>query len=262
MTSHPPQVPAGYLLEWLEDTDSTNAHALRKAKAGPHEKLWIVAQRQTHGRGRRGRTWIGKPGNLFATLLLPWHGETFNLSDLSFVAAVACADMLATLVAEAGSDVDVALKWPNDVLLNGAKVGGILLETHSTGDSINSMSVAIGIGLNVADHPTEALNYPTTDFAAHGIQISAAKAFELLNIAFDKYLSLWQGERGFGIIKQCWLDFGPPLGQVLSVNTGRDVITGSFAGLEERGGLMLALPNGRQQTLLAGDVIVGDGAAI
>lgn len=244
------------MLEWFEEIDSTNAHALRVAKSCARQPLWVVAAVQHQGRGRRGRTWIGEPGNLFASLLLSWQETSPNLSDLSFVAAVACADMLDGLVRQYDSAAKTGLKWPNDVLINGEKVGGILLETSGSGGPGKPLSVAIGIGLNVAHHPSQKLNYPTTDFATHGISIEASLVFEQLAKTLDKYLSLWQGGSRFDLIKQCWLDFGPAIGQALTIDTGRDVVSGGFAGLDEHGGLQIRLSDGSLQTMLAGDVIM------
>jgi len=243
-----PQVPAGYFLEWFDEIDSTNAEALRRAGQGP---LWIVAANQHHGRGRRGRKWIAAPGNLFATLLLDWQGPTKVLSQLSFVTAVACVDVLAALVKKSGSRAEVALKWPNDILLNNTKVGGILIETSQSG----STAVAIGIGINVAGHPAETLAYPTTNLAEHGIKENSSQVFEHLAISFDRYFTLWQGGAGFAEIKQHWLKSGPPVGHELKVDTGAEVFSGVFAGLDSGGGLQIRMPDGSLKIILAGDIV-------
>ncbi len=252
-----PQVPSGYSLVCFDEIDSTNAEALRCSEKGQQDRLWIVAERQIHGRGRRGRKWITEPGNLFATLLLNWPGPVSKLSQLSFVAAVTVADMIEKLLAQSPSRSKVRLKWPNDILLNGAKIGGILIETSSTG--VQSTAIAIGIGINVANHPTQALAYPTTDLNEHGLSHSCSEIFEKLAISFDHYLALWQSGDGFALIKQRWLDFGPAIGQELRINTGTDVVTGNFAGLDQHGGLQLRMADGSQQVILAGDVVASVG---
>jgi len=253
MPSGPP-VPPGYTLVCLDHIDSTNAEALRRAEKGQSKPLWIIANHQSQGRGRRGRKWITAPGNLFATLLLNWSGPRTVLSELSFVTAVSCADMLENLIEQSRSEAKIRLKWPNDILLDDAKVGGILIET--SGVNTSSIAIAIGIGLNIANHPTEALAYPTTDFAQAGLKVTSSEVFENLAMRFDHYFCQWQQKSGFEAIKQRWLDFGPSIGQHLKVNTGTGIITGNFAGLDDHGGLLISLSDGSQQTVLAGDVVV------
>ncbi len=251
MPSDPP-VPSGYNLVCLDQIDSTNAEALRWAEKGQSKPLWIVAKHQSQGRGRRGRKWITAPGNLFATLLLNWSGPRTVLSELSFVTAVSCADMVENLIENSHCEAQVRLKWPNDILLNGAKAGGILIET--SGINTRSIAIAIGIGLNIVNHPTEALAYPTTDFVHAGLKVTRSEVFENLAMRFDHYFRQWRQTSGFETIKQRWLDFGPSLGQKLKVNTGTGIITGDFAGLDDHGGLLLSLSDGSQQTVLAGDI--------
>ncbi len=249
-----PQLPQGYELLWLEEVDSTNSEALRQSQSGRNGPLWIVANCQTQGRGRRGREWIAKPGNLFATLLLSWPGAVAGLSDLSFVAAVACAKILDQFSRKFSGDLEVSLKWPNDVLLFGSKVGGILIETSRSDQPEHPISVAIGIGLNIAAHPQN-VGYPTTDLAQHGISTTNVEVMELLAQEFDNGFSLWQGGRGFEAIKRQCLEYGPDNGQELAVNTGSDIISGAFDGLDERGGLRLVLSDGSRKIIIAGDVI-------
>jgi len=249
-----PQVPAGYSLICLDEIDSTNLEALRQAENGVEGPLWIVAERQTRGRGRRGRDWITSQGNLFATLLLTGQGPAGVMCGLSFVAAVAVANMIEHQVAQAKLSVQVNLKWPNDVLLNNAKAGGILVETSGAGSQQNAYAVAIGIGLNISTHPTQNLIYPTTDFAECGLELNSNDVFEHLAVSFDHCLSLWQHGAGFAPIKQRWLEFGPSVGQELEINTGVDVITGAFMGLDQQGELILRLPDGSQQVIVAGDI--------
>ena len=248
------KVPPGYSLSSFEEIDSTNLEALRQADNGIDGPIWIVAERQTRGRGRRGRDWITSQGNLFATLLLTGQGPAGVMSGLSFVAAVAVARMVEQLLAQAKSTAQVRLKWPNDILLNTAKAGGILIETSGAGSQQDAYAVAIGIGLNISTHPTETLAYPTTDFAECGIKLNRNDVFEQLALSFDRCLSLWQHGAGFGLIKQRWLEFGPSVGQELKVDTGANVITGAFMGLDQHGELILQLSDGSQQVIVAGDI--------
>lgn len=248
-----PPVPQGYNLVCLDHIDSTNAEALRRAEKGQSKPLWILAKHQSEGRGRRGRKWITAPGNLFATLLLNWSGPREQLSELSFVAAVSCAEMLESLIENSHCEAKVSLKWPNDILLNGAKVGGILIETSPINEG--NIAIAIGIGINVANHPTEALAYPTTDFAQAGLKVTSSEVFEKMAVKFDHYFHQWQQTSGFATIKQRWLKFGPTIGQQLGVNTGMEVITGEFIGLQDHGELQLLLADGSQHIIVAGDIV-------
>ncbi len=248
------KVPPGYSLSSFEEIDSTNLEALRRADNGIEGPLWIVAERQTRGRGRRGRDWITSQGNLFATLLLTQQGPAGVMSGLSFVAAVAVANMIEQLVIQAKSPTQVRLKWPNDILLDNAKAGGILIETSGASSMQDAYAVAIGIGLNISAHPTQTLAYPTTDFAECGIKLNRNDVFEQLALSFDHCLSLWQHGAGFASIKQRWLEFGPSVGQELKVDTGVEVITGAFVGLQQHGELVLQLANGSQQVIVAGDI--------
>src|SRR5690242_6581182 len=128
----------------LETIGSTNAEALARARAGERGPLWITADSQTYGRGRSGRTWISRKGNLYATLLLGEPCAAAQSPQLAFVAGLALFDAVAQCAPELLSKV--ALKWPNDLLLSGAKLAGILIESENLPD----FSVAIGIGVNCA----------------------------------------------------------------------------------------------------------------
>src|SRR3954467_5637060 len=138
-----------------ETLGSTNAEALARARAGERGPLWITAAAQSAGRGRRGNVWVSTPGNLFATLLLIPPSEPAVASQLSFVAALALHDAVAECAPQIGPLLKV--KWPNDLLLGGAKLAGILIEAESD----PAYAVAIGIGVNCAAHPADT-PYPAT----------------------------------------------------------------------------------------------------
>src|SRR6266849_4732305 len=161
-----PRAPAvGVRLVAHEVLGSTNAEALNLARQGEHGPLWIVAERQTAGRGRRGRAWISEPGNLFASLLLTAPASPEHWPQLSLVAALAVHDAVAEVAA--GLKPLIAVKWPNDLLLASAKFAGILIEGEGAEDGV----VAIGIGVNCVSHPP-ITDYPATDLAAAGAMVS------------------------------------------------------------------------------------------
>ena len=159
MTSLDPRATAvGVRLVVHEVLGSTNVEALKLAREGERGPLWIVAKRQTAGRGRRGRVWISEPGNLFASLLLTTEAPPDHRPQLSLVAALAVHDALVEI-----ADVlkpRLAIKWPNDLLLDGGKFAGILVEAEGGEEG----AVAIGIGVNCVSHPLDA-DYPANDLA-------------------------------------------------------------------------------------------------
>src|SRR5262249_44759763 len=173
--------------------DSTNAEALRLAKAGERGPLWIVAKEQSAGRGRRGRAWISPIGNLYATLMLTDPAPATAAPQLGFVASLALHDAaVATAPALAAR---LALKWPNDLLCAGRKIAGILIEGE--GDPV---VVAVGIGVNCRCHP-DATELPATDLAAEGVEVEAATLFDNLAAAMQARLTLWNRGAGFAAIR-------------------------------------------------------------
>src|SRR5262245_55739124 len=180
----PGAAAAGVGLIACETVGSTNCEALAHARAGEKGPLWITAQAQTAGRGRRGRTWVSEPGNLYATLLLTDPAPPERAAQLSFVAALATHDAIAAC---AGALVPrLALKWPNDVLLDGAKLAGILIEAEGT----RPLVVAVGVGVNCRHHP-DATEFPATDLAAAGAAVTVEELFKALSIAMVHRLREW-----------------------------------------------------------------------
>lgn len=233
------------------EIDSTNAEAARLAPtlAGP---TWFLALRQTAGRGRRGRAWTDPPGNFAATLVMRVEGDAAAAAQRSFVAALALADALTQAT---GRPESIALKWPNDVLMNGAKVAGILLETAGQGGVIAPL--AIGIGVNLAHAPdTTALEpgalAPTSVLSATGAQLDSETFLALLAPAFAQ----WETRlvtHGFGPLRRAFLARAARLGDTITARTGSDTITGTFTDIDDTGALVLITARGRQ-TVQAADI--------
>src|SRR5579871_3882892 len=160
----PGAVAAGVGLIACETVGSTNSEALSRARAGVRGPLWITARAQTAGRGRRGRTWVSEPGNLYATLLLIDPAPPERAAQLSFVAALAVHDAITACARTLAPQL--AFKWPNDVLLASAKTAGILIEAEGT----RPLTVAVGVGVNCRHHPA-ATEFPATDLAAAGAAV-------------------------------------------------------------------------------------------
>jgi BirA family biotin operon repressor/biotin-[acetyl-CoA-carboxylase] ligase len=243
---------AGVRLSSHEVLDSTNAEALRLARAGECGPLWVTARTQTGGRGRRGRAWVSEPGNLYASLLLNEPSPPRCAAQLSFVAALAAHDAAAEL---AGPGAPLMLKWPNDLLHGGAKLAGILVEAEGS-------FVVVGIGVNCAHHP-EHTPYPATDLQACGTQVSPEDLFDRLSACMLWRLSQWERGDGFHVIRTEWLARAFGLGQDIRVTTAERQFAGLFETLDEAGRLILQLPDGRREMVTAGEVFpIVQGAAL
>jgi BirA family biotin operon repressor/biotin-[acetyl-CoA-carboxylase] ligase len=208
--------------------------------------LWITAATQSAGRGRRGNAWVSTPGNLFATLLLTEPSPPEAAPQLSFVAALALHDALAECAPQLGPLLK--LKWPNDLLLGGAKLAGILIE----GESDPAFAVAIGIGVNCAAHPGDT-PYPATDLAAAGALATPTHVLEALARTMNSRLEQWRRGEGFAAVRTDWLKRAAGLGQDIRVRLPERELSGRFQGLDEMGRLLLQAANG-VTTVTAGEV--------
>ena len=232
----------------LDETGSTNREALARAAEGETGPLWIMARRQTAGRGRSGRSWVSERGNLYATLVTRMACPPAAVAQVSLVTGVAVHDA----VAEAAGRVPpgLRLKWPNDVLIGRAKCAGILAESVL---GQNTVTVAIGVGINLAWHPGD-LGREATHLAVHGIDISPDAMLGLLAATMDRRLTQWNGGAGFAATRAAWLERAGPAGEACSVNLGGEVIAGAFAGLDDSGALLIDDDAGRRRTVAFGDV--------
>jgi BirA family transcriptional regulator, biotin operon repressor / biotin---[acetyl-CoA-carboxylase] ligase len=245
------ELPAGYALSHLTETDSTNAEAMRAALKGERGPLWILADRQTAGRGRDGRAWTSLPGNLHASLLFSPSCSVQHAAGLALVAGVAAIDAIRAAKAGA-SPPALRLKWPNDILIGSAKVGGILIESTSQG-SREALTVVIGVGINLATAPSD-LAGAAASLSAHGIVLSAREALSLLAEAMDTWLKVWDEGAGFDRVRAAWLERAGPVGEPLTVRGGEGSIEGRFAGLSPDGALLITGADGHERRIRFGDV--------
>ncbi|MDO5704305.1 MAG: biotin--[acetyl-CoA-carboxylase] ligase [Paracoccus sp. (in: a-proteobacteria)] len=236
--------PDGVARHILPRCDSTNAEALRLAPglSGP---TWIMAREQTAGRGRRGRGWSMPAGNFAATLLMRPTGGPGDAARLSFVAALALYDALRDAT---GPAARLAIKWPNDLLLNGGKVAGILLESGGSAGRVDALAVGIGVNL-IAAPPPEALEpgaMPAVSIAAEtGLTTAPEDFLNLLAPAFDR----WHRQMvtyGFAPIRAAWLARAAHLGGTITARTGRAEFTGIFETIDDTGALIILTAQGRQ----------------
>ena len=246
-------LPSGYRLVFHETMDSTNAEALRLAAAGEASGLWIWAGAQRAGRGRAGRSWASPAGNLYASLLVRPRVPLATALQLSLLAGVAAHDAVSALAAGAGVTPSLRLKWPNDILLNDAKLGGILLESQA-GAQEDAAAVVIGTGLNLARAPGD-LARPVASLADAGIAVEPAQAFAALAWATAEWIAHWQEGAGFETIRGAWLERARPLGGSISVHLGAELVSGIFLGIDEIGALRLATEAGERR-ITAGDVAI------
>lgn len=247
-----PIFPAGYRVIEFDEIDSTNEEARRRAAAGDTGPVWIMAHAQTAGRGRRGREWSSPRGNLMATLLMSPRCAPAEAALLSFVAALAVRDTLCEWIA-AGH---VKLKWPNDTLVDGHKISGILLETASAGDRRELPWLAIGIGINLVHAPT-AVSYPATFVNDHGAAPGPREALSVLAAAWADRFRMWEAE-GFGAIRKAWLERAAGLGGPIDVRLAGETISGIFQTIRPDGALELLCPDGQRRAIAAGEVFFPD----
>ncbi len=224
---------------------STNDEAKRLAAEGAPEGTWVVATEQTGGRGRRGRAWSSPPGNLYSSLIVRPEGPIAAMTALSFVAAVAVGEALLTL----DSALPLAYKWPNDVLVGGRKVCGILLESGGS-----PPWVVIGIGLNVAHHPDDT-ERPATSLVAAGLNASLAAVRDSLGRALENTYLRWR-DQGFDPVRQAWLARAIGLGRPIVVRLPDRELQGVFAALADDGALLLDQSDGQRRRIDAGDVFL------
>jgi BirA family biotin operon repressor/biotin-[acetyl-CoA-carboxylase] ligase len=253
MQLDPRAAAAGVRLIVHDLVASTNADALQRARDGELGPLWIAATRQSAGRGRRGRPWVSEPGNLYASLLLTHMVSASPWAELSFVAALALHDAVVEVVPKLKPRL--AIKWPNDLLLDGAKFAGILIEGEGAGTKGGVGAVAIGIGVNCASHPA-ATDHPATDLAAAGFAVTPATLFAALTAKMLGRLAQWNAGEGFSTIRADWLARAAGVGEEIRVQLPDRALSGRFEALDDAGGLVLRLPDGSRQVIAAGDVFM------
>ncbi|CAN5192718.1 biotin--[acetyl-CoA-carboxylase] ligase [soil metagenome] len=247
--------PVGAPILILEDVDSTNAEARRRAEAGEAGPLWIVARRQSAGRGRRGRQWVSETGNLAATLLTTTRKAPAEAAQITFVAALAAADLLCTFVPAPL----VTIKWPNDVMIEADKAVGILVEsgTHETG----GLWLAVGIGVNLA-HAPGGTERPATAIGGHlKGDVSTAPVVEHAAEVLAHHFAIWMDRwetLGFAPVLDAWVARSRGLDKPCVARLGHETVSGIADGVEADGALRLKLPDGSVRLISAGDVFFGE----
>lgn len=243
--SHP-RLPEGFRLLRYDTLGSTNDEARRLAEAGAAPWTLIWARSQSAGRGRRQRAWVSPPGNLYASLILRPDTGAGTAAQLGFVAALALGDAISSQLPK----LEPRYKWPNDVLVAGAKLAGILLESSAApGGAVDWL--VIGMGVNVTSHPPGTA-YPATSLAAHGAVPALEALLERIAAALQSWEARWRRD-GFGPVRQAWLGRAEGLGGPIGVRLEGESLTGRFVDLDGDGALLIETEAGRRR-IAAGEV--------
>ncbi|HTE37695.1 MAG TPA: biotin--[acetyl-CoA-carboxylase] ligase [Reyranella sp.] len=239
--SRAPVLPDGWTLVALDTVGSTNDEAAHLADAGAPEGTVVWSREQTGGRGRRGRHWASPVGNLYTSTILRPDCPAQRAAELGFAAALAVADIV-----PAGREVRV--KWPNDVLVGGGKIAGILLES-AIGQTGQVQHVVAGIGVNVGFAP----QLPEMRYPGSALGGSVEAALEKLTAALAARLAEWRRE-GFETVRAAWLAKAGPLGAEVDVKLGEGLVRGRFAGLDREGALLLDTATGPRK-IVSGELL-------
>lgn len=244
-------MPPGYRLRRFDQLDNTNDEAKRRAARGAPDGTIILARRQTAGRGRRGRSWESPEGNLYASLLLRPDYDAQEAAQLSFVTALAVATTVRAILP---AEKRVALKWPNDVLVEGRKISGILLESAPGGGHLDW--VIIGCGINITTHPELARGRATSLMAEGASPLTPETLLANLVLALHGGIARWQ-TNGFAPVREAWLASAHGIGRPIEVRLPGETLRGTFAALDESGALKLELAGGGQRLVTGGEVYFG-----
>jgi BirA family biotin operon repressor/biotin-[acetyl-CoA-carboxylase] ligase len=241
-------IPAGWSVITLEAVGSTNDEAMARAEAGAAEGTVVRALRQEAGRGRRGRGWDSPPGNVYSSTVLRPPVPPAEAAQLSFVTALAVADMVVSLIDPTNR---VAIKWPNDVLVDDAKISGILLES-AVGEGGRVAHVVVGVGINVASAPPTT-RYGAVCLSALGSTASTDTVFEAYIGALARRYGEWR-TGGFAATRVEWLRRAAWLDRDIEVSLGETALRGRFVDLDEQGALLLQTADDGRRRITAGDI--------
>ena len=236
-----------------DELDSSNSEAQRRIAAGQLEGTWITARHQAAGRGRSGRKWQSLDGNLFASLLLPLHCPLTVLHHLSLVSGLALRNALRNSSKASGIELKPLLKWPNDVLIEDAKLAGILIESSIVGDCALAI---IGIGVNIQAAPQLA-DRRTSSLVDYEVNTTPKELLVILDEALSVEIERWDSGAGFHLIREDWLKHSFYFGHPISINTAKARVEGEFAGLDKDGALLIRTTEGNIEHFHFGDVAVG-----
>ena len=242
--------PAGYRLAEFESLDSTNEQARRLATDGAPDGTVVWAKSQTAGRGRQGRQWHSPEGNLYCSIIIRPEMPAANAAQFSFVTALALGEGVSDLLPDG---IEMRYKWPNDLLLDGRKAAGILLESSGAANGRLDWLV-VGTGLNIETFPQISGGYRATSLRAVGARVLALPdILARFIVEFAHWRARWQNE-GLAVVREAWLERAAQLGEDITVRLPGGEMSGRFSGLDEGGALLLEMDDGTRRTITAGDV--------
>jgi BirA family biotin operon repressor/biotin-[acetyl-CoA-carboxylase] ligase len=236
-------------LEIFSELPSTSDFCIARAKEGEAEGLAVFAARQSAGRGSRGRNWLSPPGNVALSVLLRPDMAPAQSSIFPLLAGIAVAEAVAAALPNGPAPM---LKWPNDVLLNGEKCAGLLID--ATPDKNRIDWLVVGIGIN-AGYAPELSDRVVTCLAAHGATATALEVAESVLARLSNWLDIF-AKNGTSPIIEAWTKNAHPIGTPLQVKTPSQIIAGNFAGLSPRGELLLSAEN-RIESFSTGEILLG-----
>jgi BirA family biotin operon repressor/biotin-[acetyl-CoA-carboxylase] ligase len=255
----------GYRVFGFDEVGSTSTEAAKAAGAGDVGEVWFAALKQTAGRGRRGRAWETPSGNLAASLMIVPQSDPAVAATLGFVAGVALNRALGAVlpqgVVRQGIDGAnrIALKWPNDVLADGAKLAGMLLEAHKRPDG--QQAIVIGIGVNIVSAP-QGLPYPATSLSELGVALSAETLFTALAEEWIAAYELWDGGKNIATVLRLWRDAAAGIGSEVAIAQDGNVVRGVFETIDDSGRLIVRSNDNSRIAITAGDVHFGVTASV
>jgi BirA family biotin operon repressor/biotin-[acetyl-CoA-carboxylase] ligase len=256
---------AGYGLAAFDQIGSTNAEAMSRARDGERGPMWFVTTEQTAGRGRRQRAWIAPRGNLASSVLEVMDVSPAVAATMGFAFGLAHETALRRVSVEAnlrlaGSDqLKYLLKWPNDIMVRGQKLCGLLVEAEAVAGG--ELAVVAGIGTNIIAAP-EGTPTPATSLAALGVQIGAEELFAALSDAWVEFRGIWDNGRGFAEIRRLWLERAYGVGEPVAIQTGTAKLEGTFDTIDDTGCLIVRTADGRRMPVTAGEVFFGTAASV
>ncbi|ADR52712.1 birA bifunctional protein [Candidatus Liberibacter solanacearum CLso-ZC1] len=236
--------------EFFDTIVSTNDECMKRALSGDLGNLWIIASRQTSGRGRGGKKWVSDKGNLYASLLLIDSISKDSLTLLSFAVSVAMHSIIASILP---AEVDVKIKWPNDLLVFQRKIAGILIETLDLKSGLQA--IVIGIGLNVEYCPKDT-SYPVTSLRKEGGCIDLKSILPIFFQEIAKMLAIWKKDTGREEIMKLWRCFAYGIGNPITIKLPQFSISGHFVGVDDFGYLLLEEKKGCFRKIFTGDIFI------
>ncbi len=232
----------------FDEIGSTNDEAFNLSQDREVDCFFVIAKKQSNGRGRRGRQWVSEKGNLYCSAFLKKPASAEKCSQLSFVTVVALGWALCEL--EPSSITHFHYKWPNDLLWNGAKLAGLLLEARPHEKGLN---VVVGLGVNCKSFP-EKTPYTATSLVQEEVNIDAERLFQTFKRAFIEALKIWNKGHNFNFFRDEWLKKAAGLGKEIIVRLDNEEIIGIFKTIDKEGRLILKLFDGTIRKISAGDV--------